>query len=171
MAINLQITNFEKDLSRMEVDLEQINMESVKERTLKRVANELSEMARQSIVAEADIISPAMNSPFERGDGPSLATGDAWLVTKVNNNRYRVHPHPLVRQRAIVLNSGYPGTITPNNADYLRFEVNGVPMYRKEVEGPDATGYWQAALRRLKQSNKLEEIADEELSVEFEEAF
>jgi len=171
MPIDYQLQNIEKDLAQMSTNIQAVDMESVKERTLKRVAEEMSGMVRQAVF-ESNIRSPASKiSPYESGDGPPLATNDAWLVKKTGGNRYSVFPHPEVRQRAMVLNFGYPGMIRPTNAEYLRFTVDGVPVFRKEVEGPDATGYWQAAFQKMQNSDKLQEIANEELEAEFEEKF
>jgi len=154
----------------MELKLEQIDMESVKKRTLKRVAQEMAGMVRQAVF-ESTIKSPADKiSKFEGGDGPPLATNDAWIVTNEGNN-YTVRPHPKVRQRAVVLNFGYPGKITPNNSEFLKFQIDGEPVFAKEVDGPEATGYWRVAFNRMKSSGKLEDIAKEELEIEFEEAF
>jgi hypothetical protein len=165
---NIQI---EQDLEEFKFKIEAIDMESVKEETLRRVAEEMSEFVREAVIAEPDITSPALNSPYERGPGPSMATRDAWMVEKRGADRYIVSPHPKVRQRAVVLNFGYPGTIKPKNSDYLRFMVDGVPIFRKEVEGPDETGYWQAAYNRMEQSGRLAEIAQEELEEEIEDTF
>lgn len=171
MPIDYGMFEIEEDLDDLLMSVEAVDMESVKEETLRRVAAEMADMVRQAVIEEPDIQSPALNSPYERGEGPSMATKDAWMVEKRGSNRYTVTPHPLVEQRATVLNFGYPGKIRPTNADYLRFTVNGVPIFRKEVEGPDETGYWQAAFQRLESSDKLEEIAREELSEELEEKF
>lgn len=146
-------------------------MESVKENTAKRTADAMAEIVRQAVVAEDDITSPAMSSKYSRGDGPPMATGAAWLTEKVGPNRYIVTPHPEVRQRAIVLNFGYPGRITPNNSPVLSFTINGVPVAFESVKGPDATGYWQAAYQRMQQSDKLRRIANDELEGEIEDIF
>lgn len=144
-------------------------MESVKRRTMKRTAEAAAEMVRQAVVAEDDIKSPAsLLSEYDSGPGPSLSWSAAWQVDPVGNDRFVLNPHPKVRQRAIVLNFGYSGDITPNQADVLKFNVNGVPMYRESVSGPDATGYWQAAFQRMRSSDKLERIATGELQREIE---
>ena len=171
MPIDYGIFEIREDLENFALSVQAVDMESVKEETLKRVASEMAEMVRQAVIAEPSITTPALNSPYERGPGPSMATKDAWQVTKAGGNRYTVSPHPSVRQRAIVLNFGYPGMIRPTNADYLRFTVDGVPVFRKEVPGPDETGYWQAAFQRMESSDKLEQIAQEELDEELEEKF
>jgi hypothetical protein len=170
MPIQLSVENIEKDLEEMEMNLHQIDMESVKEKTLKRVADEMASTVRQAVF-ESSIKSPASKiSEYDSGEGPPMATNDAWIVKKDGENRYTVVPHPDVRQRAIVLNFGYPGKITADDG-YMEFNVNGTPMYRKEVEGPEAVGYWQAAFQKLQNSNKLQEIGEEELEIEFEEKF
>jgi len=171
MPIDYQLQNIEKELSQMSTNIQAVDMESVKERTLKRVAERMSWMVRQAVF-ESSIKSPASKiSPYESGDGPPLVTNDAWLFKKTGANRYSVFPHKDVRQRAMVLNFGYPGMIRPTNDEYLRFTVDGVPVFRKEVEGPDAIGYWQAAFQKMQNSDKLQEIANEELDAEFEEKF
>ncbi len=169
MGLELNIGQFSKDLEDFQVTLEAIDMESVKERTVKRAAQEMSKMVRQAIKAEPEITSPAVNGPYERGKGPSMVQENAWLVEKDGANSYTVRPRPEVRQRAVVLNYGYPGEITPTNGEFLKFTVEGQPVWARSVEGPDYTGYWQAAIRRMRNSGKLEEIAAEELNEEFEE--
>lgn len=158
--------NIEHNFEDLRHRLDDIDMENVERMTLKRSANALAEMVREAIVAEDDITSPAdLNSIYEGGDGYPLSQRKAWVVEK-SRGSWTVRPHPQVEQRATVLNYGYPGRITPNNADALRFTINGVPIYRDWVEGPDETGYWQAALRRFRKSGELERIAQAELREE-----
>lgn len=169
VAIELSIGEFSKDLEDFQMSLEAIDIESVKEKSVRRAAQEMAGMVRQAVF-ESSIRSPADKiSPYEGGDGPPLATNEAWLVKKDGANRYTVQPHPRVRQRAVVLNFGYPGEITPKNSEFLVFEVEGQPVFAKSVEGPEATGYWQAAYQRMKNSGKFEDIIAEELNEEFEE--
>lgn len=171
VAIELSIGEFSEDLEDFEMSLKAIDMETVKRNTVRRAAQEMASMVRQAVF-ESSINSPADKiSPYESGDGPPLATNDAWLVKKESNNEYSVQPKPEVRQRAVVLNFGYPGEITPTDSPFLVFEVNGEPVWAKSVEGPEATGYWQKAYQRMQESGKLEEIAEEELSDEFERKF
>lgn len=170
MPINYNLFEIEEDLEEFLISIKAVDMEVVKEETLRRVAQAMASMVRQ-MVFESNIRSPADKiSPYEGGDGPPLATNEAWKVQK-DGNRYTVRPDPRVEQRAVVLNFGYPGMIRPTNADYMRFTVDGVPVFRKEVPGPDETGYWQAAFQRLEQSGKLEKIASEELNEELERKF
>jgi hypothetical protein len=159
--------NIEHNLEDLDLD---ISMEEVKRRTLKRAADELAEMVAVAVRSEDDITSPGLNSKYGRGPGPSMATKSAWVVERKGNS-YTVSPHPLVEQRAVVLNYGYPGKIRPKNADFLKFTVKGVPepIYAKEVDGPDETGYWQAAMTNFEKSGRLEEIALEELEREAQE--
>lgn len=169
VAIELSIGEFSEDLEDFEMKLKAIDMETVKRNTVRRAAQEMASMVRQAVF-ESSIKSPADKiSPYEEGDGPPLATNDAWLVKKKSNNEYSVQPKPQVRQRAVVLNFGYPGEITPTDEPFLVFEVNGEPVWAKSVEGPEPTGYWQKAYQRMQESGKLEEIAEEELSDEFDE--
>lgn len=170
MPIEYNIAEISEDLDDFQMSLKAIDMESVKENTLERIAEKMAEMVRQAVFGSS-IRSPADKiSPYEGGDGPPMATRDAWIAQK-DGNKWTVTPHPQVRQRAVVLNFGYPGTIRPTDSEYMRFTVNGVPTFRKEVPGPEPTGYWQAAFRRMEQSGKLTEIASEELDEEFEEKF
>lgn len=168
MPNNFEVLGLEQGIDDFASSIDSINVDKIEKKTLKKAAHELSEMVRQAVVAEDDITSPAMNGPYERGPGPSMATGDAWLV-KESGDSYTVEPHPQVEQRAVVLNYGYPGEITPNNSEVLKFEVNGVPVFADSVSGPDYTGYWQAAMRRFRNSGKLKRIAESELEKEFEE--
>jgi len=169
MALEMNIGQFSDDLEDFQITLEAIDMESVKENTVRRAAQEMAGMVRQAVF-ESSIKSPASKiSPYESGDGPAMATSDAWLVEKDGPSSYTVRPHPQVRQRAVVLNFGYPGEITPKNGEFLKFTVEGQPVWARSVDGPDATGYWQAAIQKMRNSGKLEEIAAEELNKEFEE--
>jgi len=157
--------NIEHNFGRLSESLE-IDMEKVERNTLKRSADALAEMVRQAVVDEDSISSPAnLLSEYEGGPGPSMSRRKAWVVQRIRN-KWVVRPHPQVEQRATVLNYGYPGRITPNNADALRFTINGVPVYRDSVEGPERTRYWQAAVRRFRQSGELERIAQAELREE-----
>jgi len=168
MALEMSLGSLSEDLEDFQITLEAIDMESVKEETAKRAAREMSKMVRQAVF-ESSINSPAKSeSDFEAGTPPALVMGDAWRVGKRNTGEYFVLPHPNVRQRAIVLNYGYPGKITPNDSEFLKFKVEGEPVWAKEVDGPEATGYWQKAIRRMKDSDKLDEIAREELNKEVE---
>lgn len=172
MPIRFESSKIEQDLDEFNLRLEAIDMDSVKRKTLKRTANAMAELVRQAVVAEDDIQSPAgLLSPYESGPGAHMATLDAWHVHEKSSGQWVVEPKPQVRQRATVLNFGYPGMITPNNADALRFTVNGVPVFRESVQGPDRTGYWQAAFRRMEKSDKLRQIANEELDEEITEVF
>ena len=171
VPIEYNVAEISDDLEDFQMSLQAINMESVKEQTLRRVAQEMAEAVRQAVVAEDDITSPAMNGPNERGKGPSMATGDAWLVEKEGSNSYTVQPHPQVRQKTVVLNFGYPGEITPKNGEFLKFTIEGEPVWARSVEGPESTGYWQAAYQQMEKSGRLREIAEQELEEEFEEKF
>jgi hypothetical protein len=167
MSNEFEVRNLSEELKQLKATLNQVDEERIKKRTLKRSANVLSEIVRQAVVAEPDIESPAMNSIYERGQGPSMGTLDAWVVDNEGKS-YSVKPDYRVRQRAIVLNYGYPGTITANDGGYMRFTIDGVPTFRKEVSGPDPTNYWQAALNRFEKEGHLERIARKELKNEFD---
>jgi hypothetical protein len=169
MGINFKQNDFENKLKEFTEDLQSIDVEEVEKRSMKRIASEMSEMVRLAVIAEDDITSPAINSVWDRGPGPSMSQESAWIVKQFGETSYTVEPHPKVEQRAVVLNFGYPGTITPNNTEYMKFNLNGVPIYRKEVPGPDETGYWQAAFNNLEKSGKVEEIMEEELQKEVDE--
>lgn len=169
MANSFKVRNIQSDLFDLSSSLEAVDMESVKIETIRRSAHAMAEMVRQAVVAEDKIKAPAnFHSEYDGGPGPSMAHRNAWNVIKTGNT-YEVRPHPEVKQRAIVLNYGYPGEITPNTADVLKFNINGVPVFAESVSGPEYTGYWQAAERRFRASGKLERIAAAELREEFEE--
>jgi hypothetical protein len=168
MAIDFDVAKLTNDLEEFEMKLESIDVDSVKQRTLKRTAERAAQTVRQ-LVFESKIKSPANKiSPYESGDGPPLATGEAWQVIP-DGDQYFIRPHPKVEQRAYVLNFGYNGRIYPEDHEVLRFTVDGQPVFAPSVEGPDAVGYWQAAFKRLEGSDKLQEIAEDELRIEFEE--
>lgn len=169
MTLDLDVEGLAAELGVLRAQLGAIDEDEVKKETARRIAEEAAKMVRQAVF-ESSIRSPADKiSPYEGGPGPALATSPAWIVEETGKNTYTVSPHPQVRQRAHVLNYGYPGKITPTTADYMRFTVNGVPVFRKEVDGPDPVGYWEAAFRRLEQSGKIEEIAEEVLEEEVDE--
>lgn len=172
MTLEFSVEDLSSDLIELRSDIEAIDMDAVKKRSTKRFAEEMAEYVRKAVV-NSDIQTPGMNSIYGRGPGPSMSTASAWVVKQDGKNRYSVRPHPKVRQRAIVLNYGYPGRITPNDSEALKFEVKGVPepVFAKSVSGPDYTGYWQAAMKNLESSGRLEEIANEELEEEVEFKF
>jgi hypothetical protein len=154
-----------------DLDFGDIDTEKITRNTMRRIAEEMTEMVRVAVVAEDDIKSPAsLLSPYEAGDRPQMTQKDAWQVHKVTRDSYTVRPHPNIRQRAVVLNYGYQGRITPTNADYLRFTIDGVPTFRKSVEGPDETGYWEKAIQKMEQSDKPKRIAKDELEEELDES-
>lgn len=171
MTIEFSEIGLQEDLGSFNLSLESIDMESVKKRTAKAFAKEMSEQVRLAIRAEDDITSPGMNSKYSRGPGPSLITGDAWKVTPDGNNKYILTPHPKVEKRATVLNYGYPGLITPDGDRPFQIMINGHPIYRWAVKGPDKTNYWRAAMRNLEASGEAKRIAEYELRAEIEEAF
>lgn len=162
------VENLRSGLDNLDVTLSSIDEEEIKERTLKRAANEMAEMVREAVIEEDDIVTPGMNSKYGRGKGPSLSTADAWDVDE-SGGQYIVRPDPRVRQRAITLNYGYPGTITPDGDSPMPIQINGTPIFRWEVDGPDYTGYWQAAMRRFEASDRIGEIGAEELQRQFEQ--
>lgn len=172
MTIQFSEIGLEEQLGSFKVSLESIDMESVKKRTAKAFAEEMAEQVRLAVVAEDDISSPArLQSQYEHGPGPSMARRAAWNVSKSGANSYTVTPHPSVRKRAEVLNYGVSGKIYPKDADALRFTIDGVPVYRPYVEGPDQTNYWSAAMRNMEASGEVEKIAEYELRAEIEESF
>lgn len=172
MAIQFNISEIDNDLLEFREDLSDIDMERVKESTLRRVAEEMRDMVRLAIRQEDDITSPAdLNSKYTGGPGPPMSQEAAWNVEKNGSDTYIVAPNPKVRQRAMVLNYGYPGMIRPTSGEALKFEVDGSTVFASEVEGPDPTHYWRAAREMLENSGKLEEIASEELEEEVEVAF
>lgn len=170
MTLDLGIEGLEAQLTELGASFEAVDGEDITREAARRIANEAAEMVRTAVLAEDDIITPAMNSPYDRGPGPSMSNPNAWVVKPSGKNRFIMSPHEFVEQRAYVLNYGYPGKITPNTADYLRFYVEGEPVFRKEVEGPDPTGYWEAAFRRLESSGKAEQIMEDVLDEELDEA-
>lgn len=167
MPIDYSILQVERELDEFQFSLEQIDMEEVKEDTLRSVAMVLQSYVIQQLRAESKI-TKGSESEYEEGPGPSMFSRDAWLIQKDSDSRYRLRPHPQVEQRAFVLNRGW-GEITPNSADYMRFTVDGVPVYRESVPGPDRTQYWQQAFRKLEESGEFERVASNRLQREIEE--
>lgn len=170
MTIKFGDIALQEDIEAFRIRIQSIDMDKVKKETLKRISSKMAEMVRQAVF-ESSIMSPADKTatPYNRGDGPPLATKKAWQVSQTGANRYTIRPDPRVNTRARVLNFGYPGKITPNSAEALRFEINGIPVFRTEVEGPDETGYWQKAVNKMKSGGEFERVAKDELEKEFED--
>lgn len=171
MGIDFGNIGLDDELGEFRVSIEEINMESVKKRTAKEFANEMAEQVRLAVVAEDDITSPAMNSIYDRGPGPSMASRNAWQVNSMGSNGYRVTPHPQVEKRAAILNYGSDGPITPDGDKPFEIMIDGHPIYRWAVSGVPETNYWSAAMRNLEASGKIEQIAEKELRAEIEESF
>jgi hypothetical protein len=171
MGLNVSIDNWEEEFADFRFSVEDIDMEEVKQEAVKKTAHDLAEMVRLQAKEADEFTTPGINSIYSRGKGPSMATKDAWNVEPRGPNEYIVKPHPSVEQRAYVLNYGYPGRIYPNNADALRFTVDGVPVFAEWVEGPEASHYWQAAMRAIESGNKMVENGEIALREEIEEAF
>lgn len=169
MPINYELSGFSGDLREFKISLEAVDIDSVKEKALKRAADEMVDMVVEAIQREDKIESPAMNSKYERGPGSSIGNPNAWRVEQ-EGSKWIVRPGKAQRKRATVLNYGYPGTIDAGG-DVMGFEVNGVPVFTREVEGPDETGYWQKAYQQMRSSDRLTDILEEELEEEFEEKF
>lgn len=181
--MRFSISNIRRQLKDFRDNTEDVDTEDVKQRTLKRVAKEMNEMVRLALQAEDDITTPSINSKYGQGapgaskkggqgrsKGYSMSDPRAWEVSQ-EGDAYVLRPQPRVQQRAVVLNYGIPGRITPNNSEYLFFWVDGVPVLKKSVDGPDPTHYWQAAWDMLQNSGRIDEIASEELEIEFEKSF
>lgn len=174
MTLELSLGNLSEEIEEFGINLSRIDVENVKKETLARTARDLAEIVAMQVVQNTEINAPADTGPHESGPGPSMADGTrkgAWIVKRDGRSEYTVRPHPLVRKRAIVLNYGYPGEITPDNSDYLRFTVDGVPQFRKSVPGPDAANYWQAAMNELNSKDKLVKNGEIELRDEVERQF
>lgn len=165
-----KIREFIDEIRNFKTNLVQFDVDRVKRESAKRFAEEMTDVVIDILVNHDELNVPATSGPYESGPTPSMATKRAWKVRKAGRNDYTVRPHPSVRQRAIVLNDGY-GTIEPNGDDPMGFTINGVPRLSYEVEGPDAARYWQSAFRALLQSDKIDEIAKEELNEEADRAF
>lgn len=166
MAIEIAEVSIRRQLDDLVFDIETLDMDKVKKETLRGIASVAASFVREAVVASPEINAPATEGPYESGPGPSMASKEAWVVDEISDSHFQVRPHPLVRQRAIVLNDGYSGRIEPKQADALRFTVNGVPRFAAWVEGPDAAGYWEAAFRRLEHSGEFERIGMRELRKE-----
>lgn len=171
MPVKFGVLRIQDELEELRFNLDAIDIDKVKQETVRSTAMVMNSMVRQTLVAEERLNIPATKGPYESGPGPSMADKDAWIVEPVGDSEYTVRPHPQVKQRAYVLNYGYSGPITPNSADALRFTINGIPVYRDSVPGPEPTNYWQAALTRMEKSGKFERIGERELRKEIEEQF
>lgn len=165
MGLETNIT-LEKEVEEFRLSLEAIDMERVKKNTLKDMANNAWRAINKALNREENI-SFGLNSKYERGEGPSMFSRNAWVVTKKSNSQYTIRPHPKVEQRAVTLNYGYPGEITPDGDSPMRYTVKGTPRYRWAVSGPEATGYWNAAFRQMR-DGKMKEIGERELRKELE---
>lgn len=174
MTLDLDV---EFDLNKLQARFEAIDPEEAGREAVRKVAEDMREEIKAQIVASG-IESPArLNSEYGHGSsgtsnaprsgGPSMVRidpgGEAWHVESVGEMQYEVFPNPKVRKRAIMLEQGTVGPITPNTADVLVFEVNGVPRFRPEVSGVDAYGYWEKAARNVSADNRLDQYFLNEL--------
>lgn len=171
MGFSFDILAAEEGLKDFRRELERINPDDITRETARDFAEKVRDVVTATIKAEGKITSPAMNSQYNRGPGPSMVQDAAWIITQEGTDSFSIEPHPSVRQRAYVLNYGYPGRITPNSAEVLKFEVNGEPFYRESVEGPDRTLYWEHAMKIVEDSGNLENIGRYNMIAEFEEVF
>lgn len=170
MPVEFGTLQIQNDLEDLRFSIEAIDMENVKKETLKSIGTIMSKRVADA-VEDSPHIQTGNKGPYESGRGPSMGTKDAWVVKSGGKNRYTLTPHPLVAQRAYVLNEGWPGGMEPNNAEAMKFTVNGVPMFREHVDGPIAAGYWEAAFDQMEKSGQFERVARNTLEREIGEQF
>lgn len=160
-----------KELETLSAKFEAIDMDRVMRRGIQQTAKDLSEIVRQKVF-ESAIRSPADKiSPYEGGDGPPMATQKAWVVKQEGPRSFTVEPDPRVRRRAIILEYGTRDPIEARSAEAMRFTVNGVPMYRKQVSGIRAYGYWRAAMQEIRSERKFTQNLQDEWADELETYF
>lgn len=112
------------------------------------------------------------------GDGPPLASSDAWEVSEVGNMNFLIKTDPRVAERAFFLEYG-TDTVTPTTADALRFKPKSymsVPtdedgyIYRQEVDGVREYGYFREAVREFDTSQRVKERYEGEITDRVENA-
>lgn len=147
-----------------------VNIEGAVAEGVLRTAEDMQEAVRQAVVAHPDIQSPAnLISQYDGGPGPPMAQTRAWQVIQLGDGAYEVRPHPQVRQRAVILEFGSSSPIVPRNANALRFNVNGVPVFADSVSGIEARRYWRSALRKVMQEDRLAENIAAAVEDEFDD--
>lgn len=162
---------YSQELETLSGKFEAIDMDRVMRRGIEQTATDLSEIVRQQVF-ESAIRSPADKiSPYEGGDGPPMVTQRAWQVRQEGPRSFIVEPDPRVRQRAIILEYGTKDPITTQSAEAMRFTVNGVPMYREEVSGIRAYGYWRAAMQQIRSEREFTQNLENEWADELERHF
>jgi hypothetical protein len=113
------------------------------------------------------------------GDGPSLASPDAWEVNEVGNMNFLIKTDSRVAERAFFLEYETTDTVTPTTADALRFKPKSymsVPtdedgyIYRQEVDGVREYGYFREAIREFDTSQRVKERYEGEITDRVENA-
>lgn len=171
MGLEFNVSGIIPDLEEFERDLDDIDMERVRHRTSKRLAEAMFKMVQKAMRQSDKFESLHLNSRYsshDGHDGPSISRRSAWSIQSTGTGSHSIRPIEAVEQRAHVLNYGHPGRITPTNEDYLKFYIDGVPTFRKSVEGPDPSNYWEKAIEMLQKSDKPERIMEDELEKEFD---
>lgn len=163
---------FSEQLETLSGKFEAIDMDRVMREGIEQTADDMAETVRLQVSNHPDIKSPAdLISPYEGGDGPPMARKQAWNVKQQGPSTFIVEPDPRVRQRAIILEYGTRDPIKARSADAMKFTVNGVPMFREEVSGIEARGYWQAAMQQIRSEKQFTQNLEDEWADELERYF
>jgi hypothetical protein len=112
-------------------------------------------------------------SARNRGDGPRLTDEeDAWHVDRVGNMNFLIRTDERVAERAFFLEYG-TDTVTPTTKDALKFkpkisytgrtDEDGY-IYRQEVDGVRAYGYFREAVREFNTSQRVKEEFEGEIT-------
>jgi len=115
----------------------------------------------------------------DRGDGPRLIDKkDAWHVDRAGNMNFLIRTDESVAERAFFLEYG-TDTVTPTTADALKFkpkisytgrtDEDGY-IYRQEVDGVRAYGYFREAVREFNTSQRVKEEFEGEITDRVENA-
>lgn len=163
---------YSQDLETLSAKFEALNPDRVIREGVEQTADDMAEIVRLQVSNHPDIQSPAdLVSPYEGGDGPPMARKQAWNAKQTGPATWTVRPDPRVRQRAIILEYGTRDPIKARTGETMRFTINGVPVYREEVSGIEARGYWRAAMQEIRSSGKFEQNLEDEWSDELERYF
>jgi hypothetical protein len=114
----------------------------------------------------------------DQGDGPPLSSPKSWMVRELGNMNFLIKTKRQVADRAFFLEYG-TDTVTPTTADALKFkpkisytgrtDEDGY-IYRQEVDGVRAYGYFREAVREFNTSQRVKEEFEGEISDRVENA-
>lgn len=164
----MQITTDFSDLGDFAEDVRDVDPKAARRRAMRSAMETLLDYILEEIRSEGLF---GFQTPGNRGEGPALATRAAWEVTQVQDGVWRIKVDERVADRAVYLEFGTDGPITPNDADRLKFESqDGEMIYPKAVSGVEEYAFLRTALKRYRAENVLQNEFKNEIEREFTEA-